>query len=153
MVDRYRDNRITGSFILIDPANNATVGAGMVRRIAADRDIPTSTSPKPGIVLLLPQANLIQALDAELTSTGEDVITTRIQNPEVWRTLLHPGLIALVHAPNKEHGEIVMLTADGSDFSTQPLSPDADAEAISQELKRLRGTRATKGEDRDDREF
>jgi sulfate adenylyltransferase subunit 1 len=153
MVDSYRDNRITGSFILIDPANNATVGAGMVRRIAADRDIATSTSPKPGVILLLPQANLIQALEAELVSAGEDVITTRIQNPEVWRTLLHPGLIALIHAPNKAQAEIVMLTADGGDFSTQPLSPDADAEAISQELKRLRGTRVTKGEDRDDREF
>ena len=153
MVDRYRDNRITGSFILIDQTNNATVGAGMVRRIAADRDIPTSTSPKLGVVLLLPQTNLIQALEAALVSAGEDVITTRIQNPEVWRTLLHPGLIVLVHAPNKAHAEIVMLTGDGGDFSTQPLLPDADAEAISHELQRLRDLRVTKGDDRNDREF
>jgi bifunctional enzyme CysN/CysC len=30
MVDRYRRNRTTGSFILIDEATNDTVGAGMV---------------------------------------------------------------------------------------------------------------------------
>ena len=31
--DPYRDNRSTGSFILIDPASKITVGAGMVRNI------------------------------------------------------------------------------------------------------------------------
>jgi bifunctional enzyme CysN/CysC len=30
MVDEYRRNRTTGSFILIDEATNATVGAGMI---------------------------------------------------------------------------------------------------------------------------
>ena len=30
MVDEYRRNRTTGSFILIDEATNATVGAGML---------------------------------------------------------------------------------------------------------------------------
>ena len=31
-VDEYRDNRVTGSFVLIDPVTNATVAAGMVGR-------------------------------------------------------------------------------------------------------------------------
>jgi bifunctional enzyme CysN/CysC len=31
MVDRYRRNRTTGSFILIDEATNDTVGAGMIQ--------------------------------------------------------------------------------------------------------------------------
>jgi bifunctional enzyme CysN/CysC len=31
MVDRYRRNRTTGSFILIDEATNETVGAGMIQ--------------------------------------------------------------------------------------------------------------------------
>jgi len=30
--DAYRDNRATGSFILIDPDTNATLAAGMIRR-------------------------------------------------------------------------------------------------------------------------
>ena len=31
MVDRYRRNRTTGSFILIDESTNDTVGAGMIQ--------------------------------------------------------------------------------------------------------------------------
>jgi len=30
-VDRYSENRITGSFVLIDPVTNATAAAGMIR--------------------------------------------------------------------------------------------------------------------------
>jgi sulfate adenylyltransferase large subunit len=33
--DAYAENRITGSFILIDPISNATVGAAMIRKAAA----------------------------------------------------------------------------------------------------------------------
>ena len=36
--DPYRQNRITGSFVLIDPLNNATVAAGMIERSSADGD-------------------------------------------------------------------------------------------------------------------
>ena len=35
--DPYTQNRITGSFILIDPISNATLGAGMIRADLADR--------------------------------------------------------------------------------------------------------------------
>ena len=38
--DKYRDNRSTGSFILIDPATNFTAGAGMIGD--AHRDVETS---------------------------------------------------------------------------------------------------------------
>jgi sulfate adenylyltransferase subunit 1 (EFTu-like GTPase family) len=34
VVDDYRDNRVTGSFVLIDEVTNATVAAGMVGRAA-----------------------------------------------------------------------------------------------------------------------
>jgi bifunctional enzyme CysN/CysC len=34
VVDNYRSNRETGSFILIDEATNATVGAGMITAAA-----------------------------------------------------------------------------------------------------------------------
>ncbi len=38
----YRDNRTTGSFILIDPATNFTAGAGMIARAVADGDRPVT---------------------------------------------------------------------------------------------------------------
>jgi bifunctional enzyme CysN/CysC len=40
--DSYRNNRGTGSFILIDPATNLTVAAGMIRSAAADLDAITA---------------------------------------------------------------------------------------------------------------
>jgi hypothetical protein len=32
-LDRYADNRVTGSFVLIDPESNSTVAAGMVKQV------------------------------------------------------------------------------------------------------------------------
>ena len=40
LVDDYTTNRTTGSFILIDPATNATVGAGVIRVIATTHASP-----------------------------------------------------------------------------------------------------------------
>jgi bifunctional enzyme CysN/CysC len=51
--DSYRENRATGSFILIDPHTNATVAAGMIRGeektlesiLPAEEEAPTTVSP------------------------------------------------------------------------------------------------------------
>src|SRR6202043_2869657 len=37
--DPYTQNRITGSFILIDPISNATLGAGMIRADLSDQTV------------------------------------------------------------------------------------------------------------------
>jgi adenylylsulfate kinase len=42
--DPYLHNRVTGAFILIDPASNATVAAGM---IADGEDVPRAAMPEP----------------------------------------------------------------------------------------------------------
>ena len=43
-VEAYRENRATGSFILIDPMTNATVGAGIIQRVLSlDRGRPSCT--------------------------------------------------------------------------------------------------------------
>ena len=42
--DSYRDNRHTGSFIVIDPLNNDTVAAGMIVDALPDRAGPSDTS-------------------------------------------------------------------------------------------------------------
>jgi sulfate adenylyltransferase large subunit len=42
--DPYTQNRITGSFILIDPISNATLGAGMIRADLADQTIADHVS-------------------------------------------------------------------------------------------------------------
>jgi len=47
--DRYEQNRATGSFILIDPLSNATVGAAMIREELSGRaDEPVELLPSTG---------------------------------------------------------------------------------------------------------
>ncbi|MGE0449600.1 MAG: sulfate adenylyltransferase subunit 1 [Vicinamibacterales bacterium] len=45
MLDRYAENRGTGSFILIDPATNFTAGAGMVSDVLPDRPEASPAQP------------------------------------------------------------------------------------------------------------
>ena len=45
--DPYTQNRITGSFILIDPISNATLGAGMIRADLSDQTVVEDATLKP----------------------------------------------------------------------------------------------------------
>ena len=45
--DPYTQNRITGSFILIDPISNATLGAGMIRADLSDQTVIEDAAQKP----------------------------------------------------------------------------------------------------------
>ncbi len=45
--DPYTQNRITGSFILIDPISNATLGAGMIRADLSDQTVVEDATQKP----------------------------------------------------------------------------------------------------------
>jgi sulfate adenylyltransferase large subunit len=45
--DPYTQNRITGSFILIDPISNATLGAGMIREDLSDQTVIEDAAQKP----------------------------------------------------------------------------------------------------------
>lgn len=44
--DPYFENRTTGSFILIDPLSNATVGAAMIREATSASDLKLESSPR-----------------------------------------------------------------------------------------------------------
>ena len=48
LVDDYTTNRSTGSFIIIDPITNATVGAGVIRVIATTHASPTVVRHEEG---------------------------------------------------------------------------------------------------------
>ena len=57
-VDPYRRNRFTGSFILLDPLTNETVGAGMIESAASEADgiprtVSVSIEGKPEVLWLL----------------------------------------------------------------------------------------------------
>jgi len=94
-LDAYATNRATGSFILIDPLSNATVGAGMVRepklaQVAVDdtgsyavAESLGAVSPeerhsrhghKPGIFLLGSHLALAKSLERQLFQNGFETI-------------------------------------------------------------------------------
>ncbi len=82
-VDRYEQNRHTGSFILIDPETNATVAAGMIRAVGAARveDSPVTAEERAalwghsGAVLRLEgPATLAHALERALLRRGAFVL-------------------------------------------------------------------------------
>jgi sulfate adenylyltransferase large subunit len=75
LADLYRQNRTTGSFILIDPAENSTAGAGMIRTIS---DAGGTGSHVPsGVLVIGNRAPLAAALEQALLAAGSLVLRTR----------------------------------------------------------------------------
>ncbi len=84
LADLYRENRTTGSFILIDPADNATAGAGMIRAFAEDAGTEESVPQSHGALLELgARAELAAELEqhaAAPASTGAAHEGARLQD-------------------------------------------------------------------------
>jgi hypothetical protein len=106
--DSYRTNRATGSFILIDPITNETLGAGMILELQsvtgaggrvtdAERRAARGHAP---LAILLPAGNpeLGWELERLLFDQGYavHVIPAGVDPVQVVRTLLAAGLIAIV---------------------------------------------------------
>jgi sulfate adenylyltransferase subunit 1 len=74
--DRYTDNRLTGSFILIDPATNFTAGAGMITNAVEERG---ATLARPSAAERLARIARGAATDAEAVEAIrlalEDILT------------------------------------------------------------------------------
>jgi sulfate adenylyltransferase large subunit len=84
--DAYSLNRATGSFILLDPLSNATVGAGMIIEDLSSRQVsnrqPVSSAEKaeryghrPGVVLLPKRESLTETAERALFENGFATIT------------------------------------------------------------------------------
>ncbi len=108
--DLYRDNRSTGSFILIDPITNGTVAAGMI--VAVSDDAAASLGPvtaeerlarfghRGGVLELTGPQTLIDQVERWLFNLG--AITVRIDNDAAAgvQTIVDAGLIVLIANPN-----------------------------------------------------
>ena len=121
-VDQYRRNRITGSFVLVDPVSNATVAAGMVTGRdprAADPTIPEAQASELNripamdrqervghaavLVWLNGGANLAYAVESELFKRGylTHVIAAQTDGSvmlELARNLTSAGLVTICAA-------------------------------------------------------
>jgi sulfate adenylyltransferase large subunit len=92
-LDPYDANRLTGSFILIDPESHATVAAGMVREVLrGQRD----TSTVAAIAIRNPER--LRTLETALLEAGVQVVTTRTANRGLWQKLLQIGVVVLIQA-------------------------------------------------------
>ena len=100
--DPYAENRSTGSFILIDPLSNATLGAGMLlASLDTETAAPTAIIKRPSLILLPGEAEALRALQAGLQTEGEaavivdDDLIPEASLPRGVRALQLAGVIAL----------------------------------------------------------
>lgn len=108
-LDLYRDNRATGAFILIDPATNATVAAGMIDGVSllqgaeADESLiwqgPVTSAERaarwghPGAQLEInAPVEWTDSIERSLLSIGVVVVRIDAENEEF---LAHPALLDL----------------------------------------------------------
>jgi len=91
LADLYTESRATGSFILIDPASNTTVAAGMIRQFLANA-VDEVTPPR----IVLAGRELIARLEQRLLNLGYPVVRTRMHDHSIWRTLHEAGVAVLV---------------------------------------------------------
>ncbi len=84
--DPYKSNRVTGSFILIDAATNATVAAGMIAR-AVERS-PSHPVPAVDVTWRLTDGSLVLASPAEQFAAPDGGETAQtIEDPEALELL------------------------------------------------------------------
>jgi sulfate adenylyltransferase subunit 1 len=104
--DPYRQNRTTGSFILVDPISNATVAAGMIEGSSESQSSRTA----------VPAAEFSsESVDAPLESTH-----TKQQSPAVVWVVGRTALAEIIERTIHEEGWQVQLIS-GSEFSAIEL--------------------------------
>jgi sulfate adenylyltransferase subunit 1 (EFTu-like GTPase family) len=109
-VDRYSTNRTTGSFVLIDPVNNATVAAGMIRDTTAEAftspTIPVSAAERAARWLhvgahlhLTGPASFADAVERVLFLRGAFIVRPTSPSPKTLTALTAVGALILTHTP------------------------------------------------------
>jgi sulfate adenylyltransferase large subunit len=117
--DLYSVNRTTGSFILIDPATNATVAAGMISGVIRQTRSALPVTLKDriarqrhagAIIRLGGRLELAKRLERQLFDRGCTVFTFEEQSPEVLRVLLNVGAIVLLTGTPAQRFSIETVT-------------------------------------------
>ncbi len=105
--DAYRDNRITGAAILIDPETNATAGALMIER-SVDGDRAYASGPVTAtdraarwghgaaVVHVGDRLRLAETVERRLFDRGAAVVVLTVWTAEVEKAIRAAGLLAIV---------------------------------------------------------
>ncbi len=146
--DPYRQNRSTGSFILIDPLTNATVAAGMIEAANQKedrlRELPVAfwIIGRDGVAQKLANAVQKQGCRAQLVSGAE---FGAAQLAAVVSVLQRMGISAILHLPHNDENlkqAIVSSFGQGSVFNQElPANDDAAVAAMLDWLSNAEGDR------------
>jgi bifunctional enzyme CysN/CysC/sulfate adenylyltransferase subunit 1 len=155
--DSYKENRTIGSFIVIDPLTNATVGAGMIQDSLAQQEILTSReapSPEalvtpleryrrhahyPAIIMTNGRAELARRIERALFEMGFEVMVIDETEALVasartaWAALHAAGFVVVYHNPklgSEQRAELRAAAGDGFFDLAEMHLPAADAGAL-----------------------
>ena len=131
LADLYRDNRTTGSFILIDAASNATAGAGMIRSIS---DVAAQTHAIAGLLTIGNRPQLAAQLEQALLQAGALVLRTRVAATAQLLAFVRLGAFVIVESDAA--APITFARADA--LNVNPTSIESkDPEKIVNEIDRI----------------
>ena len=136
LADLYRESRATGSLILIDPADNTTAGAGMIREIHDARE-SAERRATAGLLKLGDRSFLAAQLEQSLLSAGSLVLRTR--STATSQLLNFARLGAFVILESDDPGPITFLRSD-SGAKPQEFAPEFEQsrpDEFLSELQRL----------------
>ncbi|MGA7108710.1 MAG: sulfate adenylyltransferase subunit CysN [Terracidiphilus sp.] len=135
LADLYRDNRTTGSFILIDAADNATAGAGMIRGfLDGDETAAGATQPTGAILELGSRSDLAADLEKSLLQARALVLRTRVRAYATLLTVARTGAVVLIESD--AHDPITLSLTNSPNAAPRTLAIENSASILA-ELKRL----------------
>jgi sulfate adenylyltransferase large subunit len=135
LADLYRDNRTTGSFILIDGADNATAGAGMVRGFMDSHEAVAVATQTAGAILELgSRSQLATDLEKVLLRARALVLRTRVRAYATLLTVARTGAIVLIESDARD--PITLSLTNTTNPASRTLVTE-DSASILAELKRL----------------
>jgi sulfate adenylyltransferase large subunit len=150
LADPYRDNRTTGSFILIDLADNATSGAAMIRNaqiqdhvagaenrcdFAVAEEIPVGAQPTGALLELGARSQLAAELEKSLLEVRALVLRTRVPAYSTLLTVARSGAVVLIESDTND--PITLSTTGAQDKAPRILATEDPADILA-ELRRLK---------------
>jgi len=122
LADLYRESRATGSFILIDTADNGTAGAGMIRVIHEGSEVHRRATS--GLLKVGDRPFLAGQLEQALLATGALVLRTRYAGAAQLANLARAG--AFVISESDELSPIAFVRADSLSGNFYEITPELE---------------------------
>jgi len=148
LADLYRESRATGSFILIDPADNATAGAGMIRDIHESKGSARGHATV-GLLTVGNRSQLADRLERSLLADGALVFRTRVPVSPSLINFAHLGAFVLIES--EDAAPIKFTRADSLAAKPHELAPHFEVAAPDQILNEIQRLATTPtGDDEND---